>query len=175
MKNRQKKRDTKSFRKSLKNKQMNGNLPVRQPKRNTETIYSVALPGMYEMMGAGCNLPDSEKEIEDALSKENLYEIVVFLDLENGGVQSPFILSIVHNGLPDADTIKDLIMRSLGKMIRGSKLPFMTSDTKITVEMVISKGFGANIYSDYDEYLQYDKSCYEGITDIMLGSLKNAA
>lgn len=175
MKNRQKKRDTNGFRKSLKNKAMNGNLPVRQPKRKTETIYSVALTGMYEMTGTGCNLPGSEKEIEDALSKENLYESVVFLDLENGGVQSPSILSIVHNGLPDADTIKDLIMRSLGKMVRGSKLPFMTSDTKITVGMVISNRFGTNIYSDYNGYLEYVRSFHQGITDIMLGCLENAA
>ena len=169
----QNKRDTKRFRKSLRNKQRGNQRTIRIPKRNTDTIYSVVLTGMYEMNGIGFNLPESELGIEDEISKGNLYESVVMLDLENKGVQSLSILSIVHNGLPNGDTIQDLIMRSLGEIIRYSKLPFLTSDTKITISMVTSKGIGVNIYSEYDDYLEYVKSTHESIMNTILKSFKN--
>jgi len=169
----QNKRDTKRFRKSLKNKQRSNPKTIGLPKRNTDTIYSVVITGMYEMNGVGFNLTESEKGIEDEISKGNLYESVVMLDLENRGVQSPSILSIVHNGFPNGDTIQDLIMRSLGEIIRYSKLPFLTSDTKITISMLTSKGIGVNIYSEYDDYLEYVKSTHEGIMSTLLKSLKN--
>ncbi len=173
MKNVQKKRDTKKFRKSLKNKQRSNQRTIGLPKRNTDTIYSVVLTGMYQMNGVGFNLPDSERGIEGELSKGNVYESVVLLDLENGRIQSPSILSIVHNGIPNGDTIQDLIMRSLSLIMRNTNLPFLTSDTKITISMVTSKGIGVNIYSEYENYLEYVKSTHEDLMKTLLGSLKN--
>jgi|LakMenEpi03Aug12_release.lakeMendotaPanAssembly.Ray.scaffolds.fasta_scaffold216273_3 hypothetical protein len=173
MKKSQNKRDTKKFRKSLKNKQRNNPKTIGLPKRNTDTIYSVVITGMYQMNGVGFNLPESELGIEDELSKGNIYESVVLLDLENGRIQSPSILSIVHNGFPNGDTVQDLIMRSLSLIMRNTNLPFLTSDTKITISMVTSNGIGTNIYSDYDNYLEYVKSTHEGLMTTLLGSLKN--
>jgi hypothetical protein len=174
MRQNQNKRDTKKFRKSLKNKQRSNQRTIGLPKRNTDTIYSVVLTGLYQKNGVGgFNLPDSERGMEDELSKGNIYESVVLLDLENGRIQSPSILSIVHNGIPNGDTIQDLIMRSLSLIMRNTNLPFLTSDTKITISMVTSNGIGVNIYSEYDDYLEYVKSTHEGLMETLLGSLKN--
>ena len=150
----------------MKNKQKSKQRTVQLLNKNTDTIYSVVLSGINEIEefeSIGFNLPESKKYFEDELSKENVYESIVLLDLENGLVKSPSILSIIHSGLPNDDTIQDLVMRSSGEVVKDGNLSFLTTEKNIIISIVKSNKIGMNIYSYYPNYLEYVKSSHLGL------------